>query len=266
MQTITLTRPLPSGVAPGTASVLAATGGASGNPVTFSVDGTTYPSDACTVNAGGTRVKYASVGTCVLNVDQAGSLRHLAAHRTVSVTIRPPGLASLVVSRPAGHAVVGSLEFTARGLDGSGNDLGDVTPITTFTIGTGACSQGSCFVFAAGPTTVTAAAVGARGRLSLNVALFVALVSNGTGVTSIPATVGARIDAFVGVYGGDSGTYKFAIPTGSLPRGVTLTSDGSFTGRPRHAGTYPFTLVISDTSNSAQRGTVTGDITVSPAP
>ena len=45
---------------------------------------------------------------------------------------------------------------------------------------------------------------------------------------------------------GGSGTYTFAIGTGTLPTGVTLGPDGTVSGTPRAAGTYRATVKVTD--------------------
>jgi len=45
---------------------------------------------------------------------------------------------------------------------------------------------------------------------------------------------------------GGSGTYTFAIASGSLPTGLALAADGSVSGTPRTAGVYRATLRLSD--------------------
>jgi hypothetical protein len=45
---------------------------------------------------------------------------------------------------------------------------------------------------------------------------------------------------------GGTGTYTFAIASGSLPTGLALAADGSVSGTPRRAGVYRATLRLSD--------------------
>jgi hypothetical protein len=56
--------------------VVNAIGGASGNPVTFSIDPTSTPG-ACSVS--GQTVSFTGVGTCLINANQAGSTNYMAA-------------------------------------------------------------------------------------------------------------------------------------------------------------------------------------------
>ena len=68
---------------------------------------------------------------------------------------------------------------------------------------------------------------------------------------------------------GGVGPYTFAVTSGSLPPGLTLSSNGAITGTPISDGTYPFTITATDT-NSSDTGSkgysivVSGSLTVSP--
>ena len=46
---------------------------------------------------------------------------------------------------------------------------------------------------------------------------------------------------------GGSGTYTFALGSGTLPTGLALAADGTVSGTPRAAGVYRATLRLSDT-------------------
>jgi Bacterial Ig-like domain (group 3) len=85
-QTITVT-PLPITGAVGAPLTLPATGGGSGNPVTAVVDGATAP-DVCSVT--GLTVTFLGVGTCVIDLNQAGNATYLSAPPVrLSITVTP---------------------------------------------------------------------------------------------------------------------------------------------------------------------------------
>ena len=76
-QTIVFTAP--SAGAVGESATLIATGGESGNPVVFTVDGSSDVG-VCTVSGtDGATVNYAAVGTCVIDANQAGDANYSAA-------------------------------------------------------------------------------------------------------------------------------------------------------------------------------------------
>jgi hypothetical protein len=101
-----------------------ATGGASGNPVLFSIDAS---SDAgvCSLNAAGTTVSFTGAGTCVIDANQAGDADYdAAAQQEQSFTVE--GLPSVRITAPAdnqtfavGQDVATSFSCT-QGADGPG--------------------------------------------------------------------------------------------------------------------------------------------------
>ena len=93
-QAISFTAPT-SGVVGGSAT-LSATGGGSGNPVLFSVDGSSGTGVCNVSGTDGTTVNYAAAGSCVIDANQAGNADYSAAPEvtrtiTVSQSSSPPG-------------------------------------------------------------------------------------------------------------------------------------------------------------------------------
>jgi hypothetical protein len=79
----TISFPGPGGGTAGGSESLSATGGGSGNPVVFSIDPATSPSDACTVSGtNGATVNFAHAGSCVIDANQAGDADYTAAPQT----------------------------------------------------------------------------------------------------------------------------------------------------------------------------------------
>ncbi len=62
--------------------------------------------------------------------------------------------------------------------------------------------------------------------------------------------------------GGGSGTKLFTLLTGTLPPGVTLSTAGILSGTPNSAGTYSFTIKVTDGANR----TATGQFTITIVP
>ncbi len=58
------------------------------------------------------------------------------------------------------------------------------------------------------------------------------------------------------VFTGGVGPFSWSISSGSLPNGVSVGSDGTITGKASVAGTYPFTLTLSDAGPPAQTASV----------
>jgi len=106
-QTISFTAPA-TGNADRSAT-LTATGGGSGNPVTFSVDPSSG-NDVCSVTAG--TVSYLAGGTCVIDANQAGDANYLAATQ-VSQTITVDAAPRFTQDTPPLTAVAGWATVTS---------------------------------------------------------------------------------------------------------------------------------------------------------
>src|SRR5262249_19207648 len=131
-QTITVTQHAPSTAAFNTGFAVAATGGASGNPVTFSSPG------ACP-STGSALTMTRGTGTCTVKYDQAGDANFAAAPQvTETVTATKAGQAITVTTHAPSTAVFGTGFSVAAAGGGSGN------PVTFSSVG--ACSNsGSSF-------------------------------------------------------------------------------------------------------------------------
>lgn len=100
-QTITVTSPTPpTHPVVGGTYVMSATGGASGNPVTFVLDGSSTPS-ACRLV--GSTVTFTGVGRCLIDASQAGSS-----------SFSPATATALSITIPAGHFAFVSNEAGLR--------------------------------------------------------------------------------------------------------------------------------------------------------
>lgn len=56
--------------------------------------------------------------------------------------------------------------------------------------------------------------------------------------------------------GGSGSGYVFTVISGSLPPGLTLSSDGLVSGTPTTAGTFPFGIKVTDSNGSSQNFTL----------
>ncbi|WP_183085193.1 putative Ig domain-containing protein [Trinickia fusca] len=63
-----------------------------------------------------------------------------------------------------------------------------------------------------------------------------------------PGAVGVAYSQSVASASGGTGPYTYALATGSLPPGVTLSSNGTLSGTPIAAGTFTFTVAATDSS------------------
>jgi|GEM_PF-5068000 len=114
-QTITFTSTPPAGAMVGERYTVTATGGGSGNPVTFA-----SASAACSVS--GSTVTFAGAGICVIDANQAGDADYLPASQvsqTVPVAPAAPALTITTTSLPAG-TVSDAYTATLQATGGSG--------------------------------------------------------------------------------------------------------------------------------------------------
>lgn len=149
-QAITFTSTPPNPASVGGSYTPTATGGASGNPVTFTIDSAST-ADACSISGG--TVSFAGAGTCTVDANQAGDAGYTAASQSQqSLTIGQASQAVTFTSTPPSPAVVGGTYTPAATGGGSGNPV-------TFSIDSastaGACSLSGGTVSFTGPGTCT---------------------------------------------------------------------------------------------------------------
>ncbi|HTW20902.1 MAG TPA: Ig-like domain-containing protein [Mycobacteriales bacterium] len=125
-----------------------ATGGGSGNPVTFSIDASTT-NNACSINSG--TVSFDHAGTCVIDADQTGNADYTdapTAQQQVSVgkaatstalSIEPSSLsATVTVPGHSNVTVTGTVEFTVDGNDAGSAALSNGTATLSHSLAPGA--------------------------------------------------------------------------------------------------------------------------------
>src|SRR5208282_4333322 len=87
-----------------------------------------------------------------------------------------------------------------------------------------------------------------------------------TTATLATGTVGVAYSAALSASGGTL-PYAWSIPSGSLPGGLALsTASGAITGTPTNAGTFAFTVRVSDAGSPQQVASNALSITISSAP
>jgi hypothetical protein len=77
---------------------------------------------------------------------------------------------------------------------------------------------------------------------------------SGIAKTSYSATLAAT---------GGKTSYSWSVSSGSLPTGLTLSTSGQMSGTPTSAGTFSFTVKVTDSSSPAQSSTANLSITIS---
>ena len=128
-QAITFTPPT-LGIA-GQSATLSATGGASGNPVVFSVDPSSGSGVCSVTGTNGTTLDYAQPGTCVIDANQDGNASYAAAP-TVTASITVDQVPAFTRDSPPTTATVGQAYTYTFAASGS--------PAPTFALESGAPS------------------------------------------------------------------------------------------------------------------------------
>ncbi len=198
-----------------------------------------------TLSSRGTISIYNHAGSADVIVDAFGYFTGASATATLAVT---------TTSLP--NATVGAAYSAALGVSGG-------TPPYSWTITSGALPAGlalsssgaiSGTPSAAGPVSfgvqvtdsTTPTAETAAAQLSITVASATAALAVTT--TSLPsATVGVAYSATLGASGGTP-PYSWAITSGALPAGLTLSSSGAISGTPSTAGSVSFGVQVTDST------------------
>jgi DNA-binding beta-propeller fold protein YncE len=253
-QTITFTSTPPSnGIVGGPPYTVSATGGASGNPVTFS----TAPSATSVCSVSGATVNLIGPGTCIIEANQAAGNGYGAAPQeyqsfvvgaqTITFTSRPP------VTFRAPYTVTATGGGSGNPVTFSSQDPADctVSGSTVRFVGTGWCAivanQAGNADYSAAPIALQVFYVGSVGGGGGG--------GGGGGSTlsvttaSVPsATTGVRYPVFPLQASGAPAPYKWKLTGGALPSGLHLKSTGVLSGKPnKHdaAGTFTFTVDAS---------------------
>ena len=221
-QTITF-NPLATKLTTDPAFALTATGGGSGNPVTY------VSSDPSVASIAGNVVTIVSAGTTNITASQAGNANYLAA---ISVTqaqlVNPAGLISQTITFNALPAVtygIGTVTLTATG-GGSGNPVTYVSSNT----GVGTIAGNVLTIVGAGSTDITASQAG-NGSYSAATSLTQTQVVNVKELT-VPGAA-----AFNKVYDGTTDATLFNLTLSGLVGADVVTVSGGGTFASANVGT-----------------------------
>jgi len=148
VQAITFTSAAPAPAVVGATYAVSATGGLSGNPVTF----TSLSISVCTLS--GSTAAFNSAGTCIIAADQAGGSGYLAAPRKMQsfTVINPIPQAITFTSAPPNPPVVGG----AYTVTATGGASGNPVIFSSLTPGTCGISGAMVSFTAAGGCTIAA--------------------------------------------------------------------------------------------------------------
>ncbi len=228
-QTITFSSTAPTSPTVGGATyTVSATGGASGNPVTFSIDGASA-AGACTI--AGAVVSFTGGGTCIVDANQAGNINYSAApqgQQTITVT-KLNQAAFTATATPSSIAFNATSALSTTGGSGTGAVSYAVTAGPTFCLiagstltGTGA---GTCTVTATKAADANYNATTATVNVTVNMINQAALTAIAT-----PASIVFNATSALSTAGGSgTGAVSYAVtagPTFCSIAGSTLTGTG----------------------------------------
>jgi hypothetical protein len=93
--------------------------------------------------------------------------------------------------------------------------------------------------------------------------LAVATLSGGLPAGSVSVGAGAYPSTALSATGGTA-PYTWVVTMGTLPTGLTLSSSGMISGTPTTAGTFPFTVTVTDAATPVHTATGSLSITINP--
>jgi hypothetical protein len=150
-QTIAFTSTAPSSATVGGPTyTVAATGGASGNPVTFTIDAAS--SSVCSLSGSTSTVSFVGPGTCTINADQAGDSNYEAApqmqqsfavgkgSQLITFTSSPPSTATVGGPTYTVAATVSSGLAVSFTIDAASSSVCSISGATVSFIGAGMCT------------------------------------------------------------------------------------------------------------------------------
>lgn len=194
----------------GTTPTLSATGGASGQPVTF----TASPAGVCMIAVGG-QLAFMSAGNCTVTAHQAGTAAYAAApavSQTFAVMAVPPSAPANVIAKPIG-ATQATVSWTSPASDGGG--------ITQYTVRALINGQPSGQICTTAPPATNCTLTGLAPGVTYT---FTVEAINGAGSTASPAPSNP-VTPLV-----NPKEFSGAAPTGTGTVAVTVAGGGATCG------------------------------------
>lgn len=262
--TVTIVKPSSTNVDPGQSVTLTANVTNDSKGVTWSMTGTgctgsgcgtlTDPADTATYTAPST---VATAFTVTITATAVGQTT-----KTSSITLSIP--ANPAITTPGGALTAGQVGSTYTVTLAISGGISPYTwSVTQGNLPTGLTLGASTGIISGTPTasgsytfTLKVAdsgspALTASAQFSIAISAAPPIVFSTTSLSS--ATYNVAYTATVAATGG-AGALTYAVTTGSLPHGLTMSSAGAITGTPTAAGTVPFTVTASDAyGDSAQQ-------------
>jgi len=249
-----------------TSTTLAATGGAglASNYTWVVASGSSLPTGLSLSTAGvlsGTPT--GSVGTTSVTVTVTDSTSTLSASTTLSIQVKA-ALAITAATLPTGY--VGST-YTSTSLAATGGS----GTYSTWALGSGSALPTGLSLSTAG--VISGTPTGSAGTTSFAVKLTDSASNTATATFSITVAAGITITSSTSLADGypnttyssvtlaatgGTGSYTgWAVTSGSVPTGMTLSTTGILSGTPTTAGSYSFVVRVTDSASNTASATFT---------
>jgi hypothetical protein len=241
-QPVAFTSSPPSPADYGSSYVPAATGGGSGNPVTFSASG------ACSLAADGSTVEFSGVGTCTVTASQAGSADYAAGQAQQPFTISPAATSTTVA------VTATALTATVTAVPPGGG-----TPSGMVTFMVGSTTAGTADLNSSGVATLPYASSGAETVAASYAGTADYLASSGSTATTNPTITAALSSKYPESADGwyrSPVTVTFACTAGSAPLTAPCPAPVTLSG---NGASQRVTRTIQDSDG----GVATASVTVS---
>lgn len=263
----------------GGSTVLAAVGGASGNPVSYSVASST--ARACNLSGpGSSTLNYTAAGVCTVYADQAGNAYYAAApevSQTFDVEASPSSVTVTLSASSPGYVLEGgSVTYTAAvGAGGAGAPAVGTVAFTANGKAISGCQtvqvvngQAQCeATFGTAGTYTVMATYSSSSGLASSYSSLTQLVYGAPVITSpdaVGAAEGQDLEFQIMADGFPAPTFS---ETGPLPEGVSFDRSGLLSGTPAtgSAGTYDVAVVATNEAGVSQAQDVTLLVRSAPA-
>jgi len=255
-QTISFAQPA-NGAVGGTRTLTATA--SSGLPVTLTVDAATNPAGACTLTGTpATTVHYVKAGACVIDANRPGTAAFTPARqvkRTITIKAAPRVTTSALPKGIVGKKYAATLHSSGGNAPVTWSRRSGSLPSGLKLSSTGTISGTPT---RAGSFKVTVAVTDSSvPRASATRTFTISIAPIAVRTTSLPkGTVGRKYAAALRAYGGKT-PLAWKVKSGALPPGLSLARSGAISGKPTKAGTYRFTVQVTDAAGHRATATLT---------